>query len=136
MKQKITRASVLAGLGAGFLWGSWAYYVHAEYGIAVAGKAAATQFVGSSILGTIMTMIMDWVFVVEGASPILKKAGSIFLPVIFAFSVLFIVHLFNGTPNILKTILPSQPVGLAWTVAYTFKLYRGAGREYPSRPIS
>ena len=126
MNGRISRASVLAGLIAGLLWGSWAYYVHSEYSFAVAGRASLTQFIGSALLGTIMTMIMDWIHQAGGLSPSLKISGSILLPVLFAFATLYIVHLATATPNILMTILPSQPIGLAWTTSYTFKLYRGA----------
>jgi uncharacterized membrane protein (UPF0136 family) len=123
MKSRISKESILSGVVAGLIWGSWAYYVQHKYGFVVAGKAALTQGIGSAFLGSALTITMDLIYKIESWPLAVKVPASVMLPMILATIALATVHYISGTPDIIKTMLPSQPVGYAWTLIYTLKLY-------------
>jgi len=129
MKNRISKESILTGCIAGLLWGSWAYYVHYEFGFATASQAALSQGIGSAFVGTILTMTMDYIYKIESWPRTVMIVASIVSPMLLATGMLVVVHLLTGTPDILQTMLPSQPLGYAWTTVYTVKLYR---RSVPS----
>lgn len=128
LKKRISKESIFSGTIAGVLWGSWAFYVHLNYEFWVSATAALTQGLGSAFVGAALTIMMDYIAGISAWPRAIKIVASIFLPMIIATAVIIVLHMINGTPNIIKTILPSQPLGYFWTIAYTLRLH-GTGKR-------
>ena len=117
--------SILAGLAGMLIYGSWAYFANRVHGGGAAWDAALTQGVVSFSATFGVTWMME----------VMSRAGSgrlsrFLLPFVgglgLAASYTVGMHIWNDTPEILRTVAPSLTIGTAYCFIYSSKLAHAA----------
>lgn len=109
------------------LWGGWALVANLGHGLAVAGRAAATQGLVSLSVTFMMTVLL------EATSRRCRGRWSRILApaaVAEAFHAIYTVglHVSLETPELALTTLPLIAAGLAYSLTYAAAIARGEGR--------
>jgi hypothetical protein len=118
------RRAALSALGAGLLYGAWAYLANGEFGRAIATRAAAVQAAWSVALTLVLALAIErrarGSRVVEDL-PLRRVALP---PLLLVWAGPLAVHLVNGTPAVLRTIAPGAVIGTVFVCAYVAGLAR------------
>ena len=110
--------SVLLGVLAFLLYGSWAVFANWEYGLKKSLTAGLVQGIVSFLTTTFIMLLMIWLFEL-GRSSLTRFLYAVTGTNAIAISGMVCAHLIVGTPDILQTILPSMVVGFSLTVVYS-----------------
>lgn len=115
---------LITAFSASIFYGIWAFF--ANYSAQNAITSALVQFVASFVFGTIMAMIVEWVF--EHTKPPLRFVVSAFAPYSLVLVLFFIIHYLINTENIIQTLLPNAIIGTLYFVIYCIKLEKQAAK--------
>jgi hypothetical protein len=111
---------VTAALGAA-LWGSWALYANWEAGVGSASLSAVTQAAISASSITFLSLLANRVLARSWPNPVVQVVAATVIPYSVLLSLVITAHLIVGTHNIVRTIVPSASVGIAYCVLYAIK---------------
>jgi len=127
MLETLRRSKTLRGLLAGtagfVIYGSWAFYINFDHGLAAALKAGATQGSYSFTLTLIMSFIMEWLFQLSD-QPKVKFSLTFFITCLLIYSTSWSINALAGTPEIFLTILPGATISTLYTLSYTLTLFK------------
>jgi len=118
------RSAISAAMGFLF-YGSWAFVVNYDHGIAAGIKAAIVQGSYSFILTFTMTMLLEAMF--RFASQYIRPLAvactiTILVCCAIVFSGSWLVNYLAGTPEILKTVILGYIIGGAYSTVYVLNL--------------
>lgn len=117
--------SLLMGLGALLLYGSWALVANLEHGPWLASKAALTQGFVSLTITVVITAAME-IAVRQAPRGILQLLAPFAVAELLAVSYTVGLHWLSGTPELLRTVLPVLCVGGVYCLVYSANLAREA----------
>jgi hypothetical protein len=111
------RYNLTSSFLAAFIWGFWAFYVNQNL------KSGAVQMLSSFTITFLMIKTIVFLF------NLFEKKGQkiIFPPLIIGFSVFFVlyfIHYFAQSSDIIKTIIPPVFIGTTFCLFTTLKLAR------------
>jgi hypothetical protein len=112
-------------------YASWAAYSNWDHGIWIAGRAAAVQGITFGVSATCSASLMELLFKVSRKFVIRYLASSLGSGVIVFFGFLTL-HLLNGTPHILMTMLPPIVLATPYYALYPLELTRRELRNDPA----
>ena len=121
MKKTTHLYNIISALLAFLLWGGWALYANSDHGRMAAISSSVVQGFFSFGMTFVMVYAVSWVYhrIPEGmlqmCVPSVVVCGC-------TGSVLYMVHHYFGTPEIIKTILPPLIVGFGFCLFTTYKV--------------
>lgn len=113
---------LLTAFSASVFYGIWALIANASADNVII--SASVQFITSFIFGSIMAIIIEWVF--EHTKPPLRFVISAFAPYSLVLCLFVIIHNLIHTENIIATLLPNAIIGTLYFVMYCLKLEKQA----------
>jgi hypothetical protein len=126
MKKEHFKRIVLLGIITAVIYGPIVAYINWDHGVTVAIKAGLYQGLicfSSAIYSTSMMLLLFQ----KGKTALTKFLLSFGITSSINLSILISIHLFNGTPNLFWTIIPSillaapYYIGFPLTLTYRFK---------------
>lgn len=132
MEKKPITSVLISGIIAFLLYGSWAVYANNDYGLFIALRSGFAQGLISLFVTMIMTFAMEQVFAKVKLRG-LRFIFTAFGPLTILLGLMIFVHWLIGTPQILKTVLPSITVGTLYCCIYTCGLFRVLNKKYARR---
>jgi len=112
---------LIPAIGAAIVYGSWALYANWDHGLSSAVKASLTQAAMSFFFTAFISSLIEYLFTLSQ-----RLLFRFLLPVFGASaltsSLLVLAHVMVGTPEIVRTILPSIVIGFIYGVGYTILL--------------
>jgi len=108
---------MINGVGAGLIYGTFAYFANAKFGLESSMPAALLQFFLSFLSTFVYVLFLEIVFKDETLSFKRKIMLTLGLEAIYTLT-LVLSHYLHGTPNILFTVLPSVVLGGGYMVLY------------------
>lgn len=115
--------SLSMSTGAMLLYGCWAYVANFSHGGAAAWRAALTQGFVSFSITLVLTTLMEGLHRLS-SRPLLRfilpAAGAIILGASYSIG----MHLYMGTPELFRTVLPVLLIGGTFSVVYSANLLR------------
>ncbi len=120
-------------LVAAVLYGGWAGIANAGYGVAIALKAAAVQGCSSAFTTLVISSGIEALYLYRRGRP-LRRLSAATLPPTASSLVHVGAHTFMGTPEILRTVLPSVVMGYVFAATYVAGLARHEGGHEDSVP--
>ena len=123
----IIKRGALTGVFFTCVWSGWAYFANAEYGHAVALKSAVTQASFTIVNAFAFTVVMEFMFAYSKGN-IQRLLLAFLLPNSITTIVLYSMHWYRDTPNIMITILPSIIVVAALSLIYVLVI---GPKKYP-----
>ena len=115
--------STVAGIAGFAVYGTWAVYVNASHGMAVAMRSGLVQGTYSFILTLLVTLMTEWLFSKIGSMRF-GPAVTVGIVCSMLFATAYAIHMLVSTPEILMTILPGFVIGSLYTSAYVLGLRR------------
>lgn len=103
--------------------GSWAAYANHGAGLRAALRATVAQAVYAFFGAAFMTLLMEWLFSLP-ARPAARFAASTLGSMSTMLVVLVTVHVVNGTPNLVLTMVPSLVILVVYSTLYSASLLR------------
>lgn len=132
-RRSATLRSVLAGLVGAALYGSWAFVVNRDHGADVALTAALTQAFVSFSATFAVTATMETLARTALSLPLrflFSSLGGFGLAALYTLG----MHLWMGTPEVLKTAAPSLIVGSVYCCIYSAALVRANSMQTTPPP--
>ncbi len=120
-------------LVAAILYGGWAGIANAGHGAAIALKAAAVQGCSSAFTTLVISSGIEALYLYRRGRP-LRRLSAATLPPTASSLVHVGAHTFMGTPEILRTVLPSVVMGYVFAATYVAGLARHEGGHEDSVP--
>jgi len=102
----ILKRGALTGTIFTCIWATWAYFANIEHGHAIVLKSAITQASFTIVNAFVFTVLMEFMFAYSKGK-IQRLMLAFLLPNTMTASVLYSMHWYRDTPNILVTVLPS-----------------------------
>ncbi|RFA38963.1 hypothetical protein [Alkalilimnicola ehrlichii] len=125
---------LLLALFFGIFWGSWGYIANMAAGHLSALRAAGTQFGLSVVVTLIFATAVEQLYLRSETVP-RKLVFALLLPIGVLFMLVSSIHYFQGTPNVLLTVVPSVSVAAAICLGrILLGIYRGEGAVEDSGP--
>lgn len=106
------------------VYGGWAVFANADHGAAVSIRAGLVQGTYSLVLTFLMTLVTESLHAKLGGTA-LGNVAVVGIVCMILFVTPFGIHMLNGTPEILMTILPGFLIGCVYTAVYVVGLHRG-----------
>jgi len=119
--------SIISAFCGFFFYGSWAVYVNWKYGLLVAFKSGFVQGSYSFVLTLCMTMLIENVFRVSSRlfnGEHVVNWSTIIVCCAAVFSISWGIHVFVGTPEILRTVILGYVIGGIYSITYVYGLAR------------
>lgn len=109
-------------VSAACLWGTWGFLMNVEHGTDIALKVAMAQGGLNFITNLVGTYILEYFYFTFSRNPITQGTIAFFGTYCVTMSVIIPVHLWVGTPELLRTIGPSVSISMGLTIAYLIGL--------------
>jgi len=123
-----SRLAWLAGLAV-VVYGGWAAWANHAHGAGAAMRAFAVQGFSSATTTVLMGGVIEWLRHPLGDTLAAKIAGSLLATL--AGGVFHVVlHSIAGTPETVRTVVPSVALGFLFSLSYT--LWTSGGRSTPA----
>ncbi len=115
--------SIISGLAAFLIYGSWAYFANSDHTHFIASKAALTQGSYSFMVTLTLSLLMETIFSLLD-KPRLRFATTFISSSLLLYFTSWLINKLLGTPNILATIAPGTSIGTVYIFIYTLNLHR------------
>jgi hypothetical protein len=115
---------ILSALGAGALYGCWAFAMNIPHGVERAMRAVGIQVVTSFLLALIAVHVAEWLFQRVShplARIVVATGGAAGLAAVLSVT----AHWLAGTPELLRTVALSMTLGTTLNLGYVLVLHRG-----------
>lgn len=108
----------LNAIGAAMFWGTWGFFMNVEHGTDIAIKVCIAQGSLNFITNLVGTYILEFFYFKFSDTPIIQGIIAFFGTYAITLSVIISVHLWVGTPELLRTIGPSVSISMVLTIIY------------------
>jgi hypothetical protein len=113
----------LSAVGAGLLYGTWAYLANSEFGRASATRAGAVQAVWSVVVTVVLAFVIEHRARRWRATRLPLRRVAL-PPLLLVWAGPLAVHVLNHTPAVGRTIAPVGVIGTVFVCAYVAGLAR------------
>ena len=109
-------------VGATCIWGTWGFLMNVEHGTDIAVQVALAQGGLNFITNLVGTYILEYFYFNFSNNPMIQGTIAFLGTYCITLSAIFSVHLWVGTPELLRTIGPSISISMCLTIAYLIGL--------------
>ena len=114
---------VISAALAFLLWGGWSFIVNGEDGLATRMVSSITQGTASFVITLVMVRIITWLY-----RRLPDVWFRVLLPAVITVtctgSIVVLVHVLVGTPQITMTVIPAFTVAFGFSLFTAYKLKR------------
>ncbi len=115
--------ALLVGVGAFLLFGSWALFANRAHSNEAMARAGLAQGGMSFVSSTMGVLLLEYLYGL-GRTPTQRLLLGIVATPLAILAIMTTGHLLAGTPNVVRTLLPSWISGAIFCVTYTLNLRR------------